>query len=660
MMIIVHVSLFNTRRDYFDYAWNSTLPPPAFGCRVKVPFRKKNRVGIVVGIATHSVYTLKPVLEVLDEKPLITLDSWSIVQFISQYYHVPLSMVLTLAIPKRFRQGLMLSTRHRRTKSNESLHDTTHHEPKILNEEQRHALHTLTHGLGRFETYLLQGVTGSGKTEVYLQFAAKILEAGDQVLMLVPEIALTPQLLARLRARFQYPIGVIHSGMGDHEKAKTWLDASQVKLLLIMGTRTALFTPMPRLKLIIIDEEHDPSFKQHDGVRFSARDVAIVRARQAGCPIVLGSATPSLETFYHATQQKYHLVKLTQKAENQNPLYVQCIDLRQQSVSNGLTNTALALIKETLARQEQVLIFMNRRGFSPVLWCSGCHWAAFCHYCDAHMTLHQQHRLICHHCGDTRKAPINCPQCHTASLIPMGTGTQRIQETLAIHFPDANMMRIDRDEIKTPEAWDHRLQAIISGEVSLMIGTQMLTKGHHFPYLSLVIVLDVDTGFYHHDFRALERLGQLMTQVAGRAGRAGTRGHLAIQTALPDHPLLQILIQQGYEAFIRALLPLRLQGSWPPYTHLTLIRVQGRHTTLLQQALMAIKHLLIDIDVQLLGPAPAPLAKKSNLYHYQLLIKATHRKKMQQALSYLQNHITPLEKQYKMHCSLDVDPLTLT
>jgi primosomal protein N' (replication factor Y) (superfamily II helicase) len=655
---IVQVSVLNTRRDYFEYTSDT---PPTIGARVWVPFRSKLRLGIVTGLSEKTpAYPLKSIATQLDDHSFLTEEIFALCRWISRYYHAPLPLVLIHALPKRFRLGKPLTTRRLKTITPANFTHDPHHSPKVFNAEQKVAFESIVDKFDRFHCSLLYGVTGSGKTEIYLQLAEKILSRGQQVLILVPEIGLTPQLVSRFSERFQEPVAVLHSDISEAQKAFFWHQAKENKIRLVIGTRTALFTPMPQLKLIIVDEEHDASFKQTDGVRFSARDAAIFRAQLNHIPIVLGSATPSIESLYHCQMQKYSQFTLTQSAQNPTPLYYQFVDLRRESVEGGIAVETRQLIEKTLQNKQQVLIFINRRGYAPVLLCHACRWIADCTACDSHLTLHHHDQLICHHCGMRTQRPTHCPQCSEKTLIAVGQGTQRIQETLIDYFPETPIIRIDRDEIKTKDAFQTCLTQIASGTPQIIIGTQMLAKGHHFPNLSLVVILDTDAALYNQDFRALERLGQLITQVAGRAGRAEEPGHIVIQTHMPDHPLLNLLAQKGYSALVKQLLPLRQASNWPPFSYLALIRAHGKTMRPLLDGMHAIKAYLKNTGLTLLGPAPAPLARKNREHHLQLLLKASDRKILHKSLHSLGMTLEQIEKTYNMRCSIDVDPISLT
>ncbi|ARG96321.1 primosomal protein N' [Legionella micdadei] len=719
------VCIPHTNRDYFDYVADDLKP--CAGARVWVPFRTKTRLGLVIGHHTleDDDTTLKSITSVIDEQPLLSEDLLTLCRWVSSYYQSPLSEVIPLALPKKYRQGLkkelptcnyyelavpresaqqFLSARARKqlalieflsqqqnpvSKSvlqkegfnqaqieallalniisvTQKIALPTHpnqntEQPLALNEEQAAALNKLTEYMNTYHCFLLQGVTGSGKTEVYLQLIAKILGQGRQVLILVPEIGLTPQLLARFTARFNQPMGVIHSNLNETERQVAWQLANDNLIKLVIGTRTAVFTPMPSLGLIIIDEEHDASLKQMDGVRYSARDTALMRAYLAKIPIILGSATPSLESLYNCVSNKYTLLRLQQRALATSPLHFRLLDIRNTQLQNGLAPGSLALIAEHLAQGNQVLVFINRRGFAPVLLCHQCGWMADCHACDSHLTLHRQlGRLICHHCGATKKIPTQCGSCSGTELLPIGAGTQRIHEFLQTQFPDTNLLRIDRDEVRKKNELNTQLERINKGEAQLIVGTQMLAKGHHFPRLTLVVVLDTDAGFYNQDFRALERLGQLLTQVSGRAGRAQFAGQVLIQTHIPQHPLLNLLIQQGYEVFAKALLVMRQHAELPPYHYLAVIRAQDKIPSEVLHFLHTAKEQLETAGIRVLGPAPAPLARKAKQHRMQLLIKSPSRKILHNALTKLRAWLTMNKLNNAVRWNVDIDPMDLS
>jgi len=445
-----------------------------------------------------------------------------------------------------------------------------------LTPAQAAAVEVIAAQLGRFQALLLVGVTGSGKTEVYLRVCERVLASGGQVLMLVPEIALTPQLEAMVQARFpDTAVASLHSGLNETERAEHWLAAHSGRARIVLGTRLAVFTPLPRLALIVVDEEHDTSLKQTEGLCYSARDLAVVRASQRGVPIVLGSATPALESYHNATSGRYVLVELPERI-NARPPRIGCIPLEDAGKRNGLAPRLLEAIGERLRRQEQSLVFINRRGYAPVLMCHSCGWLSGCHRCSAQLVLHMPAReLHCHHCGHQAPVPGACPTCGNPALSPIGQGTQRVEDALAGHFPEARILRIDRDTTRRKHAWGRMREQIRAREVDILVGTQMLAKGHDFPHLALVGVLNADSMLYSADFRASERLYALLTQVAGRAGRGEAQGEVLIQTEFPEHPLYAALRAQDLHGFAHRLLAERGASGFPPYVHQALLRAEA-------------------------------------------------------------------------------------
>jgi primosomal protein N' (replication factor Y) len=421
-----------------------------------------------------------------------------------------------------------------------------------LNAEQQKAVDDISGSLQSFCCHLLDGVTGSGKTEVYLNLLEGVLSSGGQALVLVPEIGLTPQLLRRFRQRLGLNPAVIHSGLSAGERLQAWAAARAGRAALVVGTRSALFTPLPELQMIILDEEHDASFKQQDGFRYSARDVAVKRAAELNIPVVLGSATPSLESLSNATQGKYHWHKLRQRATRASLPAWRVLDLRQQATFHGLSASTLDAVGETLGKGEQVMVFLNRRGYAPVLMCQQCGWHGSCERCDANLTWHRSGgRLCCHHCGSQRPAPSLCPECRADALMGAGEGTQQLEESLVKRFPDFPVLRFDRDRVSRKGAMDEQIEQVRQGKPCLLVGTQMLAKGHHFPAVTLVVIVNIDQALYSSDYRALERMGQMILQVAGRAGRMEKAGTVILQTLHPDHPALEHLLSQGYEPYAR-------------------------------------------------------------------------------------------------------------
>ncbi|MEG5265498.1 primosomal protein N' [Pseudomonas sp. JDS28PS106] len=536
-----------------------------------------------------------------------------------------------------------------------------------LNTEQRAACEAIRSGFGSFHAYLLAGVTGSGKTEVYLQLIRQTLEAGKQALVLIPEINLGPQTLARFEQRFNARIALLHSAVNDRDRLDAWLAARDGEADIIIGTRSALFTPMKNPGLIIIDEEHDGSYKQQEGLRYHARDLALVRARQEDIPIVLGSATPSLESLHNAYTGRYGLLRLNERAGGaQQPRFLR-LDVKSRPLDSGISGPMQQAIGQTLASGQQVLVFLNRRGFAPTLLCHDCGWMSGCQRCDARMTVHQRSgELRCHHCGYVERVPRQCPSCGRVDLRPVGAGTERAEERLAILFPDYPVLRVDRDSTARKDAMSKLFETIHRGQPCILVGTQMLAKGHHFPRVTLVSILDADGGLFSGDFRASERMAQLIVQVAGRAGRAEEPGKVIIQTHLADHPLLIQLTEQGYFAFAEQALSERRAAGLPPFSHLALLRAEahkpGQAEAFLDQACAEAEDLLARMGltgIELLGPVPAPMERRAGRYRAQLLLQGNARAPLHKLLSVWLLALEAMPSGRAVRWSLDVDPVDL-
>ncbi len=542
------------------------------------------------------------------------------------------------------------------------------------NDEQRLAIERVCESLGTFAGFVLHGVTGSGKTEVYLRVVERALGLGRSALVLVPEIGLTPQLVDRFHRRFAVPMAVLHSALTDHERLLAWREAFSGRARLVLGTRSAVFAPVPELGVVIVDEEHDTSFKQHEGgFRYSARDLAVVRAQRAGVPVVLGSATPALETLHNVTTGRYARLVLTRRAAAAAPPRLSLIDLRSSAVRAGISTPAVQAIERHLAAGGQVLVFLNRRGYAPTLLCTACGWLAPCRDCDARLTVHlAAARLRCHHCGADSLLPERCPQCGFA-VRAVGQGTERIEGTLAALFPAAPCLRLDRDVVRRRGDMQEAMRRMASGEARILVGTQMVTKGHDFPNVTLVVVLNADQGFFSSDFRAPERLAQTIVQVAGRAGRGEKAGEVLIQTQFPDHPLLRSLLAEGYEGFARAALAEREQASWPPFSRLAAVRDSAKTAEAALAFLTEARTSAEDLRagggsafagrtaaaVRLLGPAPAAMAKRAGRYHAQLLVESADRGALHRFLDAWLPALESLPSARRVRWALDVDPIEI-
>lgn len=534
-----------------------------------------------------------------------------------------------------------------------------------LNKAQALALSQILFQQG-FVAWLLDGVTGSGKTEIYLQLIEETLKQDKQVLVLVPEIGLTPQTLQRFQARFNVKIDMLHSNLNDTQRLQVWQRARTNQNAIIIGTRSALFTPFSQLGLIVIDEEHDSSFKQQEGWRYHARDLAVMYAKQLDIPIVMGSATPSLESLNNVKNGKYRHIQLTKKAKNSTALLQQVIDLKKQSVHNGLSGTLLNKMEEHLQKGNQVLLFLNRRGFAPVLFCHDCGWISTCSHCEKPYTYHKHQRVLrCHHCASQKPIPMQCGNCGSTHLITTGLGTEQLEETLQKRFPQYGITRIDRDNTARKGKLESHLKDIRQGKSQILIGTQMLAKGHHFPDVTLVALINVDNALFSVDFRAEERLAQLYIQVSGRAGRAEKQGEVILQTHYPEHPLLQSLLNEGYAAFAEHALQLRKAMGLPPFSAQALFKAQSPHSSEAEQLLEQLADYFRNWSrnqniqgLQVLGAIPAPITKKAGQFRWHLLLQHPSRAVLQAALS--QFHQAQPIKAGQVRLNLDVDPLDMS
>jgi primosomal protein N' (replication factor Y) len=531
-----------------------------------------------------------------------------------------------------------------------------------LREEQRAAVDAVGDALGRFGAFVLHGVTGSGKTEVYLRLVERVHQQGRRALVLVPEIGLTPQLVGRFRDRFDTPMAVLHSALTDSERLAAWREAFSGRARIILGTRSAVFAPVPDLGIIIVDEEHDASFKQHEGgFRYSARDLAVVRAQRSEVPILLGSATPALESLQNVAGGRYVRLTMPHRAANAEPPRMALIDLRANAEHSGISTPAIQAIQRHLNDDGQVLVFLNRRGYAPTLLCTACGWIAPCQECDARLTVHQaSKRLRCHHCGYDTRLPERCPICGFA-VKPVGQGTERIEEALAACFPGVSLARLDRDVVRKRGDMEEVVRRMSSGEARILVGTQMVTKGHDFPNVTLVVVLNADQGLFSSDFRAPERLAQTIVQVAGRAGRGTRPGEVLIQTEFPGHPLLLSLLSEGYDGFARTALAERQQACWPPFSRLAAVRDSAQTAEHALEFLAEARKLAgkLPRGLKLLGPVPAAMSKKAGRYHAQLLIEGSDRASLHHFLQAWLPQVEQLPSVRRVRWALDVDPIEL-
>lgn len=598
---------------------------------------------------------MKKALAILDEVALFPSTTLSLIQFAAAYYHHPIGDVVASAMPALLKQGKPL-----RYQPPDTVVDALPEVAPVLSSAQQEAVTQILEKAGQFQPFLLWGVTGSGKTEVYLQIIEQIVKQKKQALLLVPEIGLTPQMVSRFEKRFSMPLAILHSGLTDKERQNAWLQARDHTVSIIIGTRSAIFTPLKNPGIIIIDEEHDASFKQQEGFKYSARDLAIVRAKLENIPVILGSATPALESMHNVDIGRYEQLSLPERAGSAVHPQFKVVDLRKSPTQQGLSQAVIESIQKHLLDGSQVLIFLNRRGFAPVLICHVCGWIAQCDRCDARMTLHQKpFQLQCHHCGAVRKVDQHCKDCGEANLHPVGVGTERIEETLIALFKKVSIIRIDRDTTRKKGALKEQFNKIHGGEPCILVGTQMLAKGHHFPAVTLSVILNVDSGLLSSDFRGMEKTAQLILQVAGRAGRVEKPGEVILQTYHPQHELLQVLLEKGYGEFAKLALIERKQAEFPPYAFLALIKAESVNISSALSFLTEIKNLLAKKHLNLLGPLPAPMQKKAGKHRAHLLLQSPTRKPLQETLNFLITHLATLKSKQRVRWSIDVDPLEM-
>ena len=660
-MNIVRVALDVPLDERFDFLAPEG-PELAIGSLVIVPFGRTRKVGVVVERASESAVPLARLRAVesrVGDVPPFEAADLELFEFCAAYYQRPLGEVIAASLPPRLRQV----SRRPLPAPAAATGDASLVEAVSLTAAQREAIDAILAGRDRFHPMLLHGVTGSGKTEVYLHAMAEVVAAGRQALMLVPEIGLTPQFEARVRERFPgLELVAAHSHLGEGERARAWLAARSGAARIVLGTRLAVLMPFRDLGLVVVDEEHDPSYTQQEGLRYSARDVAVRRAQRAGIPVVLGSATPSLETVANARDGRYGRVSLPQRAVAGAELpAVRTVDTRADRPHDGLTHALLLAIRARIERGEQSLVFLNRRGFAPVMFCRSCDWHSTCTRCSANLVLHLgEQRLRCHHCGRQERVPQRCPSCGGTDLAPVGHGTQRLEQALKEALPQARIARVDRDSTARKGSLKRVLEQVRAGEIDVLVGTQMLAKGHDYPRLTLVGVVETDSALYSADFRAAERLFALLVQVAGRAGRADRRGEVIIQTDFPSHPLYAAVARQDFDRFAADALDDRRIAGFPPFAHLALLRAESKKAgdalAFLQAAARSARRLTEQVEV--FDPVPAPLERKAGFERAQLLVRAASRADLQPFLARWRAALAARDER-RVRWSLDVDPQEL-
>ncbi|MGZ5097191.1 MAG: primosomal protein N' [Usitatibacter sp.] len=664
-MKILRVALDVPLDESFDFRAPEGQEVPV-GALVVVPFGRARKVGVVVGRSNRSdipVERLRPVESMVEDVAPFKPDELELFEFCAAYYQRALGEVVAASLPPRLRQVSRRRIAALKTPATPECLATPgpgFHNTVELTADQAAAIQACLQGRERFHPVLLQGVTGSGKTEVYLHLIADTIARGRQALFLVPEIGLTPQFEAQVGERFPgVRLAAAHSHLNEGDRAAAWLAAQSGVAQIVLGTRLAVLMPFSDLGLIIVDEEHDGSYKQHEGLKYSARDVAVRRAQRLGIPVVLGSATPSLESFLNARDGRYALARLHTRAGAGAAMpAIRTVDTRADRPHEGLTYALVEAIRQRIARGEQSLVFVNRRGFSPVLYCRTCTWHSTCTRCSANMVLHlREGELRCHHCGRRERVPERCPSCGGTDIAPVGHGTQRIEESLRAALPGARIARVDRDSTARKGALRDVLEKVRTGQIDILVGTQMLAKGHDYPKLTLVGVLDSDSALFSSDFRAAERLFALLVQVSGRAGRAQRPGEVLIQTDFPTHPLYAEVASHDFDRFASEALDDRRLAGFPPYSHMALLRAEskrgGEATQFLENAARIAKR--IARGVEIFDPVPAPLERKAGFERAQLLVRAASRRALQPFLQHWRAALTQ-KADRRVRWSLDVDP----
>ncbi|PWF41218.1 primosomal protein N' [Massilia glaciei] len=669
---ILTIALDTPLTSCFDYRWqHGPEAPPRVGQLAQVPFGRRDVVGLIVGVGQHTdvpADKLKDALAVRGQLAPLSPQWLALVAFAADYYQRPLGEVALPGLPKNLRvlTTVALDRAIQKLAKADFGHDATPRDMPELNPAQQEAADAIGGALG-FTPLLLYGVTGSGKTEVYLQACAQVLarDAGAQILVLVPEINLTPQLEGNIRARFPgVMLATLHSSLSEGERMLHWLGAHEGRARIILGTRLAILASLPNLKLIVIDEEHDPSYKQQEGLRYSARDLAVWRARQLGIPIVLGSATPSLESWHHAGSGRYRKLELRERAVRDAVLpRVKLLDMEKDRPKDGLTAALVAALRQRLERGEQSLLFLNRRGYAPVICCEACGWISNCTRCTSFMVLHKpEHRLRCHHCSLELRIPRACPDCGNVDLQPLGRGTQRVEEGLQALFPEARILRIDADSTRRKGSAQEAFDSVHRGEVDILIGTQMVAKGHDFKKLTLVGILNPDTALFSQDYRASERLFAQLMQVAGRAGRAaraegGSVSEVLVQSRYVAHPLYSAVVSHDYDRFATSLLEERRQAALPPYLYQALLRAEAPELALAIEFLENARDCIGHEGITVNDPIPMTMTRVHNVDRAQLLVECPSRPALQAFLKEWLAAIRQMKSRVKW--SLEVDPLDI-
>lgn len=658
--VILSVAVPSPLYRVFDYLLPPGYATPPLGVRVLVPFGSRELVGLVLSVQAHTdvpADKLKSVLSVIDEAPVFGSVLLQLCQWIAEYYAFPVGEVIATMMPKYVRQGKALVA----GPCEPAVLTISENTDFVPTASQKKAIEAIKQARN-FQVFLLWGVTGSGKTAVYINAMKAVVARGEQVLVLVPEIGLTPQTLSRFEAHFSH-LTVLHSGLTDKKRFTHWCQAVSGKADVIIGTRSAIFVPLPKLGLIVIDESHDLSFKQQSSVRYHARDVGVMRAKYSDVPIVLGTATPSMESYHNVLNNKYTVLRLAERATGAKLPTISLINVCDQPLVEGLSPMLLNSMRQHLDAGGQVLLFLNRRGFSPVLMCHHCGWIKKCTRCDANMVLHgmgSRATLRCHHCEAARPIPSHCGDCGESELLPIGLGTEKLAAVIEAEFPSACVVRVDRDTTRKKGTLASQL-AKAHNEADILIGTQMLAKGHHFPKLTLVALIEVDGGLYSADFRATEQLAQLLVQVAGRAGRENVPGEVLVQTHHASHPLLQQLLRADYDAVLDALYQERCMAQLPPAGGMLIIRAESVKAKGALDFLTQVKAYYAPRfeQVNFIGPLPQPIEKKAGRYRAQLILQCEKRQLLSDVGLTMAKGIAASKRSRHVRWVIDIDPVLL-
>ena len=647
--VAIPVPLHNT----FDYLCKEKV---GIGSRVKVPFGNKKVTGIVLSHKDKSSFIkLKEIEEIIDHEALLSKEILTFLSWSANYYHHPIGEVLSNAIPKNLRNGKPAVI-----KKPSEVNDKVSSSELEHTSEQNLAITEVLKGSSKFNGFLLHGVTGSGKTEVYLSITEQLLKKGKQVLVLVPEIGLTPQMISRFEQRIDGRVVAVHSQLNETQKQDAYLLAKDGDAKVILGTRSAIFTPIPNLGLVIVDEEHDGSFKQQSSFRYSARDLSFMRAKFADVPLILGTATPSLETLKNVLEKKLIRLTLTSRPGVASMPSVNLIDMRSQS-SEPLSKPLIARIEHHLSENKQVMLFINRRGYAPIYYCTQCDWQSECTSCDSKLVYHRGiNRLKCHHCGLEKSPESSCPSCSSQELKILGYGTERLEENLESFFPGIEVIRIDRDTTRKKKAFSAHLKKINSGMPCIIVGTQMLAKGHDFSNLAFVGILDVDVGLMSADFRATEHLAQLLVQVSGRCGRDKYKGEVNIQTRYPNHPIFKYIKDSQYIEYAKTLLSERKETKLPPFAHQALICANAKNKNLAENFLTEVAQLINNIEiesVEIWGPVPGVIERRSNYYYFNLYLQSEDRGQLRRLIQTFYQHIESIKVSSSVRWFVDIDPI---